>query len=178
MILSFLLNVLINLCLKTRNDWFALCNQVGDTALHLAVRQDNFDCAEALIQCSADLSIRNGVSIKISFMVPCHHTCHHASVCTLHLVLSVPLLMKKTTSSCARWKLKGFVHRSFSVQAPLVWSNLPPYIRHSSSLSQFKTFLKTFLFTSAFSELPWSLGRLLFLFVCFDRLLLSVLLVC
>ncbi|XP_076450960.1 uncharacterized protein LOC143286908 isoform X2 [Babylonia areolata] len=36
-------------------------NNVGDTALHLAVRRDNFDCAEALIQCSADLSIRNGM---------------------------------------------------------------------------------------------------------------------
>ena len=71
---------------------------------------------------------------------------------------------KKKNLSCARWKLKGFSHRSFSVLAPLVWNNLPPHIRHSSSLSQFKTSLKTFLFTSAFSELPWSPGRL---FVCF-----------
>ena len=61
---------------------------------------------------------------------------------------------KKKTLFCARWKLKGFGHRSFSVQAPLVWNNLPPHIRHSSSLLQFKTSLKTFLFTSAFSELP------------------------
>ncbi|WP_419585632.1 hypothetical protein, partial [Thiolapillus sp.] len=58
------------------------------------------------------------------------------------------------TLSCAKWKLKGFGHRSFSVQAPLVWNSLPPHIRHSCSLSQFKTSLKTFLFTSAFSELP------------------------
>ncbi|KAL8623806.1 hypothetical protein ACOMHN_059887 [Nucella lapillus] len=36
-------------------------NNVGDTALHLAVRRNNFDCAEALIQCSADLTIRNGL---------------------------------------------------------------------------------------------------------------------
>ena len=60
---------------------------------------------------------------------------------------------EKTLSS-AKWKLKGFRHRSFSVQAPLVWNNLPPHIRHSCSLSQFKTSLKTFLFNSAFSELP------------------------
>ncbi|KAK7098777.1 serine/threonine-protein phosphatase 6 regulatory ankyrin repeat subunit B-like isoform X2 [Littorina saxatilis] len=33
----------------------------GDTALHLAVRNDNFECAEALIQCSADLTVRNGM---------------------------------------------------------------------------------------------------------------------
>ena len=61
---------------------------------------------------------------------------------------------EKTLSS-AKWKLNGFGHRSFSVQAPLVWNSLPPHIRHSCSLSQFKTSLKKFLFTSAFSELPW-----------------------
>ena len=87
-------------------------------------------------------------------MVPCHHICHLVSLCTLHLALSVPAPMKKTLS-CAKWKLKGFGHRSFSVQAPLVWNSLPPHVRHSCFLSQFKTSLKTFLFTSAFSELPW-----------------------
>ena len=61
--------------------------------------------------------------------------------------------MKKTLSR-AKWKLKGFGHQSFSVQVPLVWSSLPPHIQHRCSLSQFKTSLKTFLFTSAFSELP------------------------
>ena len=47
------------------------------------------------------------------------------------------------TLSCAKWKLKGFGHRSFSVQAPLVWNSLPPHIRHSCSLSQFKTSIET-----------------------------------
>ena len=58
------------------------------------------------------------------------------------------------TLSCAKWKLKGFGHRSFSVQAPLVWNNLSPHIWQSCLFSQFKTSLKTFLFTNAF-ELPW-----------------------
>ena len=78
------------------------------------------------------------------------------------------------TLSCAKWKLKGFGHRSFSVQAPLVWNSLPPNIGHSCSLSQFKSSLKTFLFTSAFSELPWfprrfvifSTPHRLLMFVC------------
>ena len=60
---------------------------------------------------------------------------------------------EKIYNSRARWKLKGFGRRSFSVQTPLVWNDPPPHIRHSSSLSQFKTSLKTFLFISAFSEL-------------------------
>ena len=58
---------------------------------------------------------------------------------------------EKTLSS-AKWKLEGFGHWSFSVQAPLVWNSLPPHIWHSCSVSQLKTFLKTFLFTSAFSS--------------------------
>ena len=57
--------------------------------------------------------------------------------------------------SCAKWKIEGFGYRSFSVHVPLVWNSLPPHIRHSCSLSQFKTSLQTFLYTSAFSELPW-----------------------
>ena len=46
------------------------------------------------------------------------------------------------TLSCAKWKRKGFGHRSFSVQAPLVWNSLPPHIRHSFSLSQFNISLR------------------------------------
>ena len=36
---------------------------------------------------------RKPPSLTISLMVSCHHTCHRASLCTLHLVLSVPVLM-------------------------------------------------------------------------------------
>ena len=63
-------------------------------------------------------------------------------------VYTPPRTLRSTSDekslSCARWKLKGCGLRSFSVQAPLVWNNLLPHIRHS----------KAFLFTSAFSELP------------------------
>ena len=79
----------------------------------------------------------------------------------------------KKTLSCVKYKPKGFGYWSFSVQTPLVCNSLSPHIRHSSSLSQFKTSLKTFLFTSAFSELPWLPRRFeifppyrLLMFVC------------
>ena len=85
-------------------------------------------------------------------MVPCHHICHPLSLYTpFHTLIPVP--MKKHFSvqngnSRARSPM-------FFVQVPLVWNSLPPCIWHSCSLSQLKTSLKTFLFTSAFSELPW-----------------------
>ena len=59
----------------------------------------------------------------------------------------------ENTLSCARQKLTGFGYQSPSVESPFVWNKLPAHIRHCSSLSQVKTSLKTFLFTSAYSEL-------------------------
>ena len=41
--------------------------------------------------------------------------------------------------------------RAFSVAAPKVWNSLPQYLRKSTSLTSFKSKLKTFLFKDAFS---------------------------
>ena len=41
--------------------------------------------------------------------------------------------------------------RAFSVAAPKVWNGLPQYLRKSTSLTSFKSQLKTFLFKDAFS---------------------------
>ena len=83
------------------------------------------------------------------FMVPCHHICHPVSLCTLHLILSIPIPTKKT-HSCAKWKVEG----CNVCQVPLIWNSFLP-TSNTVAPSQFKTSLKTFLFTSAFSELPW-----------------------
>ena len=40
-------------------------------------------------------------------------------------------------ANCTGWDsegVKGFVYRSFSLQAPLVWNNIPPYITRYSSV--------------------------------------------
>ena len=42
-----------------------------------------------------------------------------------------------------RWKLKSFGYRSFSYQGPVVWNSLPIDLKLSSSLSSFKSRLKT-----------------------------------
>ena len=44
-----------------------------------------------------------------------------------------------------RKNLNSYGHRSFSYQAPTVWNSLPSQIRQSSSLTCFKTNLKTHL---------------------------------
>ena len=40
--------------------------------------------------------------------------------------------------------------RSFSYQAPFIWNQLPVSVRHSTSVSSFKSSLKTFLFLKPF----------------------------
>ena len=51
----------------------------------------------------------------------------------------------------ARLKLRG--ERAFSVAAPKLWNGLPLHIRQVSSLSDFKTLLKTHLFSLAFNSM-------------------------
>lgn len=42
--------------------------QDGDTALHIAVRCGLLDSVEALLQCSADLGVRNKVSKQAAYV--------------------------------------------------------------------------------------------------------------
>ena len=50
-----------------------------------------------------------------------------------------------------RWKLKSFGYRSFSYQGPVVWNSLPIDLKLCSSLSSFKSRLKTHLFKKSYS---------------------------
>ena len=44
------------------------------------------------------------------------------------------------------FRTKSSGQRSFSYQAPVIWNQLPVSVRHSTSVSSFKSSLKTFLF--------------------------------
>lgn len=49
-------------------------------------------------------------------------------------------------------KHKTFADRSFSVAGPKLWNQIPPNVRNSETLDQFKKTLKTFLFSRTFME--------------------------
>ena len=55
------------------------------------------------------------------------------------------------------FRTKSCGQRSFSYQAPVIWNQLPISVCHSTSVSSFKSSLKTFLFLKTFSSvsLPW-----------------------
>ena len=67
--------------------------------------------------------------------------------------------------------LKSSEERSFSFMAPSVWNSLPADLRNLPTLSQFKPYLKTFLFTQAFPadlvHLTIGYASVFVLFVCF-----------
>ena len=48
-------------------------------------------------------------------------------------------------------RTKTYGERAFAVAAPLLWNALPDHIRKSPSVAQFKSDLKTHLFTVAFN---------------------------
>ena len=50
------------------------------------------------------------------------------------------------------FRTKSCGQRSFSYQAPLIWNQLPVSVHHSTSVSSFKSSLKTFLFKKIFSS--------------------------
>ena len=51
-----------------------------------------------------------------------------------------------------RSNLKSYGDRSFSIAGPKLWNLLPKSLRMCTSLESFKSKLKTFLFTRAFSD--------------------------
>ena len=50
------------------------------------------------------------------------------------------------------FRTKSCGQRSFSYQAPVIWNQLPVSVRHSTSVSSFKSSLKTFIFLKTFSS--------------------------
>ena len=50
------------------------------------------------------------------------------------------------------FRTKSCSQHSFSYQAPVIWNQLPVSVRHSASVSSFKSSLKTFLFLKTFSS--------------------------
>ena len=72
----------------------------------------------------------------------------------LHLYSSSHSL--RSSSDTCMLKIQCFIRkthgfRTFSHFGPHIWNNLPQDIRHSATLSSFKSLLKTFLFSEYFN---------------------------
>ncbi|KAK7088797.1 hypothetical protein V1264_022670 [Littorina saxatilis] len=65
--------------------------------------------------------------------------------------ISTDILACEKLLRIPKTRTKTFGERTFRYQIPTVWNSLPSSIRDSSSLSSFKTQLKTYLFRKAFA---------------------------
>ena len=73
----------------------------------------------------------------------------------LHLYTPSRQLRSSTDTRVFRipsFRTKSCGQRSFSYQVPVIWNQLPVSVRHSTSVSSFKSSLKTFLFLKTFSS--------------------------
>ena len=88
---------------------------------------------------------------------------HQTPICLselLHLYTLSRQLRSSTDTRVFRipsFRTKSCGRRSFSYQAPVIWNQIRVSVRHSTSVSSFKSSLKTFLFLKTFSSvsLPW-----------------------
>ena len=62
-----------------------------------------------------------------------------------HFVLVLRIFLAVTRS-----RLKTYGDRAFSAVAPRLWNQLPPELRGVTSVDQFRTHLKTYLFKLAY----------------------------
>lgn len=99
------------------------------------------------------------IPIAISSIAPCRNTCHSASLRMLHLVVVIPVPMKK--SLLCKMESEGFWSVVAFCSGSPFKNNIPPHIQHCSSLSQFRICLKTLLYIFACSELLPPLPSLL-----------------
>ena len=73
----------------------------------------------------------------------------------LHLYIPSRQLRSSTDTRVFRipsFRTKSCGQRAFSYQAPVIWNQLPVSVRHSTSVSSFKSSLKIFLFLKPFSS--------------------------
>ena len=86
---------------------------------------------------------------------------------TFTLLLGSSVLLQ--TPECSDYPsvcIKSSGQRFFSYQAPTTWTNLPASLRHASSVSCFRSSLKTFLFSKTFSSVPLPWGACVCQGVC------------
>ena len=103
------------------------------------------------------LSIEQRIEYKLSLL--CFKIISHQAPIYLseRLNLCTPSRQLRPSTDTRVFRISSFRtkscgQRSFSYQAPVIWNQIPVSVRHSTSVSSFKSSLKTFLFLKTFSS--------------------------
>ena len=87
-------------------------------------------------------------------------------ICTLLLVLYVPVTTRTRLLKIPFYKCKTKGDRAFSYFGPSVWNSLPPHIRNATIIDTFKSAFKTYLFNLQESDYLISAWFALYVCVC------------
>ena len=105
---------------------------------------EEVSAGRSLLECE-ELSVFP--SFVLSFLIRLPSTFRRTSSPQLHSFSAAPLFYRHpSVFRIPSFRTKSCVQRSFSYQAPIVWNQLPVSIRHSTSVSSFRSPLKAFLF--------------------------------
>ena len=133
--------------------------KIQNSAARLVFRSKKTEHAKPLLQKLHWLPIYARIQYKISTLCFKSLTDPHFPVYLSDLLhpFKPPRTLRTSNDSrifaIPRTRRITFGDRSFSVSAPSLWNSLPTHVRHSTTLSRFKTSLKTYLFQISY-DLP------------------------
>ena len=123
---------------------------VQNSAARLVFNKGKYDHSSRLLFELHWLPVKERIKYKINLIV--HKALYNESPCDIQNLVTI--------SSTRTFNLKGeyksnstYADRAFTVCAPQVWNQLPPYLKTDTSLDTFKKNLKTFLFGNHFTNL-------------------------
>ena len=122
---------------------------VQNSAARLVFNKRKFDHSSGLLFELHWLPVKERIKYKVNLIV--HKALYEESPCDIQNLLTI--------SSVRTFNLKGdyksnttYGDRAFTVFAPQVWNELPPYLKTETLLATFKKNLKTFLFRNHFTS--------------------------
>ena len=130
--------------------------KIQNSAARIIFRAKKSDHVQPLLQKLHWLPIHARIQYKIATLCFKSITEPHFPIYLSELLhLSKPTRTLRSSQdtrifTVPRTRKATFGDRSFSVYAPSLWNSLPSYVRHSKTLSNFKTSLKTHLFCSSY----------------------------
>ena len=140
----------------TLNSVIQPMQKVQNTAARLIIRAPRHQNCTPLLQQFHWLRISERIKYKTAYM--CYNAITGSAPTYLSKLLRLysPSRSLRSSSDTRMLKIQRFnrkTHgfRTFSHFGPHIWNNLPQGIRHSATLSSFKSHFKTFLFSEYFS---------------------------
>lgn len=128
---------------------------VQNSAARIITKTPSFHHITSVLQQLHWLPVKFRINYKILLLT--FKAIHNLSPPYLSSILQVAIPSRSLRSSSSIYltvptaRLTTMGSRAFSRSAPQLWNSLPPDIRNSTSLSQFKSALKTYIFKLAFS---------------------------